>query len=40
MTKVMETHRIQINEYEEELKIIKRQLAEEEIKNFKIKEEL
>ena len=40
MNKALETHRIQINEYEDELKILKRQIAEEEIKNFKIKEEL
>lgn len=40
MNKAIETHRIQINEYEDELKILKRQIAEEEIKNFKIKEEL
>ena len=40
MNKALESHRIQINEYEDELKILKRQIAEEEIKNFKIKEEL
>ena len=29
MNKAFETHRIQINEYEDELKILKRQIAEE-----------
>ena len=40
MNKILDDHRNQINEYEEELKLLKRQLAEEEIKYFKIKEEL
>ena len=40
LNSIIDEHRNQIKQYEEEVKVLRRQLAEEEVKNYKIKEEL
>ena len=40
LTREAEQHRMQSNQYEEELKLVKRLLAEEEVKGYKTREEL